>query len=59
MFLLALFRLATGAMDFGDVDADVDMDADMDIDADADVDADMDARYRLSGSCLRGMCLDF
>ena len=43
VFLLALFRLATGAMDFGDVDADVDMDADMDIDADADVDADMDA----------------
>ena len=41
MFLLALFRLATGAMDFGDVDADVDMDAD--IDADADVDADIDA----------------
>ena len=41
VFLLALFRLATGAMDFGDVDADVDMDAD--IDADADVDADMDA----------------
>ena len=38
VFLLALFRLATGAMDFGDVDADVDMDAD--IDADADVDAD-------------------
>lgn len=48
VFLLALFRLATGAMDFGDVDtgvdmdADIDMDADMDIDADADVDADMD-----------------
>ena len=38
VFLLALFRLATGAMDFGDVDADVDMDADLD--ADADVDAD-------------------
>ncbi|MYC76463.1 DUF1449 family protein [Candidatus Poribacteria bacterium] len=46
VFLLALFRLATGAMDFGDVDTDVDMDADMDadmdIDADADVEADMD-----------------
>ena len=40
VFLLALFRLATGAMDFGDVDTDVDMDAD--IDADADVDADTD-----------------
>ena len=42
VFLLALFRLATGAMDFGDVDTDVDMDADIDLDADADVDADMD-----------------
>ena len=41
VFLLALFRLATGAMDFGDVDAEVDMDADLD--ADTDVDADMDA----------------
>ena len=41
VFLLALFRLATGAMDFGDVDADADMEAD--IDADADVDADMEA----------------
>ena len=41
VFLLALFRLVTGAMDFGDVDADVDMDADLD--ADADVDTDMDA----------------
>ena len=42
VFLLALLRLATGAMDFGDVDTDVDMDADVDIDADADVDTDMD-----------------
>ena len=42
VFLLALFRLATGAMDFGDVDTDIDMDADVDIDVDADVDADMD-----------------
>lgn len=42
VFLLALFRLATGAMDFGDVDTDVDMDADIDMDADADVDADTD-----------------
>ena len=42
VFLLALFRLATGAMDFGDVDTDVDMDADIDLDADADVDADAD-----------------
>ena len=38
VFLLALFRLATGAMDFGDVDAEVDMDADIDADADVDVD---------------------
>ena len=42
VFLLALFRLATGAMDFGDVDTDVDMDADVDIDADMDVDIDAD-----------------
>jgi len=42
VFLLALFRLITGAMDFGDVDTDVDMDADLDMDADADVDADID-----------------
>ena len=42
VFLLALFRLATGAMDFGDadVDADIDADADVDMDVDADVDAD-------------------
>lgn len=50
VFLLALFRLATGAMDFGDVDADVDMDAD--IDADADVDADMDADTGSQGSAF-------
>ena len=43
VFLLALFRLATGAMDFGDVDTDVDMDADLDMDADIDADADVDA----------------
>ena len=46
VFIFALFRLAMGAMDFGDadadVDADVDIDADMDIDADVDIDADMD-----------------
>ncbi len=48
VFLLALFRLATGAMDFGDVDADVDMDAD--INADADVDADMDADTGTQGT---------
>ena len=42
VFLLALFRLATGAMDFGDVDTDVDMDADLDMDADVDIDADAD-----------------
>ena len=43
VFIFALFRLAMGAMDFGDADADADVDADMDIDADVDVDADMDA----------------
>jgi len=43
VFLLALVRLATGAMDFGDVDTDVDMEADLDIDADIDADADVDA----------------
>lgn len=45
VFLFALFRLATGAMDFGDadVDADVDADMDMDIDIDADMDIDVDA----------------
>ena len=42
VFLLALFRLVTGAMDFGDVDTDVDMDADIDIDADVDLDVDAD-----------------
>ena len=36
VFLLALFRLATGAMDSKDVDAEVDMDADIDADADVD-----------------------
>ena len=56
VFLLALFRLATGAMDFGDVDtdvnidADIDMDADMDIDADADADTDMDAHTGTQGT---------
>lgn len=43
VFLLALVRLATGAMDFGDVDTDVDMEADLDMDADIDADADVDA----------------
>lgn len=42
VFIFALFRLAMGAMDFGDADADADVDADMDIDADVDIDADMD-----------------
>jgi hypothetical protein len=50
VFLLALFRLATIAMDFGDIDTDVDMDADIDLDADADVDADMDAHTGTQGS---------
>ena len=51
VFLLALIRLATGAMDFGDVgaDADIDMDADIDIDADAEVDADMDTHTGTQG----------
>ena len=40
VFLLALFRLAMGAMDFGDTDVDTDIDADIDVDADADMDAD-------------------
>ncbi len=37
VFLFALFRLAMGAMDFGDADVDIDanVDADMDVDADA------------------------
>ncbi len=61
VFLLALFRLATGAMDFGDVDTDVDMDADIDIDADvdvdvdADVDADMDVHTSAHGSAFGDM----
>ena len=43
--LLAIFRLVTGVMDFGDadVDTDIDVDADVDIDVDADVDMDVDA----------------
>ena len=61
VFLLALFRLATGAMDFGDVDTDVDMDADIDIDTDvdldvdADVDADMDVHTSAHGSAFGDM----
>ena len=49
VFLLALFRLLIGAMDFGDadMDADVDADADIDVDADADVDADVEADTHL------------
>ena len=45
VFLLAIFRLVTGVMDFGDadVDTDIDAEADFDMDADADVDVDMDA----------------
>ena len=42
VFLFALFRLATGAMDFGDADVDADVDADIDIDADMDMDIDAD-----------------
>lgn len=36
VFLLALFRLATGAMDLGDGDVDPDIDVDVDMDVDAD-----------------------
>lgn len=43
VFLLALFRLLTGAMDFGDADVDADIDADVDMDADADIDSDIEA----------------
>lgn len=42
VFLLAIFRLATGAMDFGDADIDADIDADVDMDADADMETDTD-----------------
>ena len=42
VFLLAIFRLAMGAIDFGDADADIDADMDIDVDADIDIDADMD-----------------
>ena len=55
VFLLALFRLATGAMDFGDVDTDVDMDADVDLDVDADVDADTDVHTSAHGSAFGDM----
>ncbi len=43
VFLLAIFRLVTGAMDFGDADVDADADIDIDADIDADVDVDVDA----------------
>ena len=43
VFLLALFRLLTGAMDFGDADVDADVDADIDADVDMDADADIDS----------------
>lgn len=42
VFLLAIFRLATGAMDFGDADMDADVDADVDVDVDADMETDTD-----------------
>lgn len=38
VFLLALFRLVTGAIDFGDADMDADVEADADLDMDADAD---------------------
>ena len=44
VFLLALFRLAAGGMDFGDVDTDVDMDIDTDADVDTDMGADTDTQ---------------
>ena len=43
VFLLALFRLLTGVMDFGDADVDADVDADIDADVDMDADADIDS----------------
>ncbi len=42
VFLLALLRLVTGAMDFGDADMDADVEADADLDMDADVEAEAD-----------------
>ena len=44
VFLLALFRLVTGAIDFGDADMDTDVEADADLDMDADVEADADLK---------------
>ena len=38
VFLLALLRLVTGAIDFGDADMDADVEADADLDMDADAD---------------------
>ena len=42
VFLLALLRLVTGAMDFGDADMDADVEADADLNMDADVETDAD-----------------
>lgn len=42
VFLLALFRLVIGVMDFGDADMDADVEADADLDMDADVEANAD-----------------
>ena len=42
VFLLALFRLVVGAIDFGDADIDADVEADADLDMDADVEAEAD-----------------
>ena len=52
VFLLALLRLVTGAMDFGDadVDTDIDAEADMDMDADADIDSDIQTDTGLQNS---------
>ena len=52
VFLLALFRLAIGAMDFGDVDADIDMDTDIDMDANVDADIDADTQGPSFGDVL-------
>ena len=41
VFLLALFRLLTGALDFGDADMDADVDADVDVDADIEADTEL------------------
>ncbi len=43
VFLLSIFRLVTGAMDFGDADVDADIDPDVDVDMDAGADVALDS----------------